>query len=516
MSTPTPSQPPAARRGWRSPFAWVTTTYFAEGFPYTIVTSAADALFTVMGLSLSNLGLTTIFHLPWNLKFLWGPFVDQYETKRRWLLGTEVLLCVLLAILTLVGGADASITVLAVVFMATGILSATHDITVDGFYLEGLDTRDQSRYVGYRAAAYRLAMLAVNGPLMVLADVMGWRIAWLVSFLAMVALTAYHALALPDPEERRRPITELLAQVIAPKMITSLVVLAGLSALGQHMQWWGVPTTVASVFGAIPVLGEMSLPGWIGLGLLFAVLAMLALLDPIRRRLDRHDSEYARSFVVFLAQPRVGVLLAFVLLFRTGESFLQKMRWPFLHRELDLSLSAYGLANGTIGLVVSFAATILGGYLISRHGLRRWIWPFVLAQNLLNLLYAGLTFWPEGVPLGLEAITAIVAIEHFGAGLGTAVFMVYLMRCCDPAHKAAHMALLTALMSVGYSLAGVASGALAEVLGYGPYFVLTFVATVPSMLLIFWAPHLGSEPAMGSEPGGGAGSERAPETHEQD
>ena len=103
-------------------------------------------------------------------------------------------------------------------------------------------------------------------------------------------------------------------------------------------------------------------------------------------------------------------------------------------------------------------------------------------------------FEPKGEPVGLEVITAIVAVEHVGAGLGTAVFMVYLMRCCDPAHKAAHMALLTALMSVGYSLAGVASGALAEVLGYGPYFVLTFVATVPSMLLIFWAPHLRSEP----------------------
>lgn len=483
-----PSPAPPAR--WRSPFAWVTTTYFAEGFPYTIVTSAADALFTVMGLSLSALGLTTLFHLPWNLKFLWGPFVDQYETKRRWLLGTEIVLCVLLALLTAFGDTTAPLALLAGLFLVIGIVSATHDITVDGFYLEGLDRDDQSRYVGYRAAAYRLAMLAVNGPLLVVADLQGWRVAWLLSLLAMVLITAYHAVALPSPESRQRPASELLRAMVGPRVIAFVIASAVVIALGTSADWWGVPPRIGAAMTAVPILGAMSLPGWIGLGLLLAVLLLLTMLDRVRRWLDGHDSDYARSFVVFLDQPRVGALLAFVLLFRTGESFLQKMRWPFLHRELDLSLGAYGLANGTIGLLVSFGATILGGYLIAKHGLRRWIWPFVLAQNVLNLLYAGLTFWPEGEPISFTAVTAIVAIEHIGAGLGTAVFMVYIMRCCDPEHKAAHMALLTALMSVGYSLAGVASGALAEVLGYGPYFVLTFVATVPSMLLIFVAPHL--------------------------
>lgn len=484
-----PTSPP--RRWWTGPWGWVSTTYFAEGFPYTIVNSAADALFTVMGMKLSTLGLTTIFHLPWNLKFLWGPFVDRYETKRRWLLATEILLCVLLLALTLFGSTDAPLWLLAILFVVLAIVSATHDIAVDGFYLEGLDEAGQSRYVGYRAGTYRLAMLAVNGPLLVLADVMSWRVAWLVSLLVMVALTAYHAAVLPRPEIRQRSGIELWRRATHPRVVLPLALLAGLGWWGHTHAFWGVPAAVGEIFGAIPVFGAMSLPGWVGVGLLLVVLLALAVLPWIRRVLDQRDSDYARSFVVFLAQPRVGALLAFVLLFRTGESFLQKMRWPFLHRELDLSLATYGIANGTVGLAATFVATLWGGYLIARHGLRRWIWPFMLAQNLLNLLYAGLALWPEPAQIGLPVITVVVTIEHFGAGLGTAVFMVYLMRCCDPAHKAAHMALLTALMSVGYTLAGVASGALAEVLGYGPYFVLTFLATVPSMVLVFVIPHLG-------------------------
>jgi len=496
-SSPSASTPRPRPAGpwWRRPWGWVTTTYFAEGFPYTIVNSAADALFTVMGMSLSNLGLTTIFHLPWNLKFLWGPFVDHYETKRRWLLATEVLLCVVLAILTMVGGADAPLAVLAVVFVMIAILSATHDIAVDGFYLEGLDGEDQSRYVGYRAAAYRLAMLAVNGPMLVLADLQGWRVTWLVSLTAMVALTIYHFISLPRPETRQQPISGLFVRAFRPRIVLPVVALVVAVVWAHGHAYWEIPSHVAAVFGSIPVLGGMSLPGWLGLGMLLAMLLVLAALQQVRDWLDGHDSDYARAFVVFLEQRRVGALLAFVLVFRTGESFLQKMRWPFLHRELDLSLTAYGFTNGTVGLAATFVATLLGGYLIARDGLRRWIWPFMIAQNLLNLLYAGLALWPDPSQIGIGTITAVVTVEHFGAGLGTAVFMVYLMRCCNPAHKAAHMALLTALMSVGYTLAGVASGALAEVLGYGPYFALTFVATLPSMALILVVPHLDARKA---------------------
>ena len=86
-------------------------------------------------------------------------------------------------------------------------------------------------------------------------------------------------------------------------------------------------------------------------------------------------------------------------------------------------------------------------------------------------------------------------IEHFGEGVGTAVLMVYLMRCCAPAHKAAHMALLTAVMSLSFTLAGVVSGFLAEAMGFVLYFVLSSLAAVPAMLLIAWLPYLDGRPS---------------------
>jgi PAT family beta-lactamase induction signal transducer AmpG len=47
--------------------------------------------------------------------------------------------------------------------------SATHDIAADGFYMLGLRQRHQAAFVGVRSTFYRLATLAGQGPLVVLA-----------------------------------------------------------------------------------------------------------------------------------------------------------------------------------------------------------------------------------------------------------------------------------------------------------------------------------------------------------
>jgi PAT family beta-lactamase induction signal transducer AmpG len=240
----------------------------------------------------------------------------------------------------------------------------------------------------------------------------------------------------------------------------------------------------------IPVLGDLSLEGWIGLVLLALVLVGLALLRPLHAWLARHDSPYARAFVDLLDQPKMGRALAFIILFRTGESFLMKMRMPFLLGPAGLDEKTYGIINGTFGWGATILATLLGGWLIARHGLRRWLWPFVLAQNIPNLLYAWAAGAADPGSLGSVVIGAVVIGEDFGAGLGTAVFMVYIMRCVDPRHKATSMAVLTAIMSIGFTLAGVASGFLAKLLGFQPYFILTFFATFPSMMLLPFVPHV--------------------------
>lgn len=466
---PIPETREAPSEALRSPHAWVSTSYFAEGWPYTIVHTLSEAIFVARGASLTALGVTSLFHLPWNLKFLWGPWLDRYGTKRAWLLGTELTLAIVLLLAAVFAAPSFDLNYLAVVFVVVGFLGATQDIAIDGFYLEALDDEQQSAFVGYRAAAYRVAMLAVGGGLVGLGPTLGWPVTVAGSAAVMAVLALFHSWSLPRVERAGLGFSAFARMVFGRKLLlVALFVSALIFALQGRVQIEDVVR-------------------WSSVGLLLLLVVGLASLPVLKRRYAGSDDPHARAFTSFLSQRRVVAILAFTLCFRLGESFLGKMKLAFLHRELGMSMEHYGLANGTIGIVALFVSTLIGGRLIAKHGLRRWIWPFVLSQNLLNLLYAGAAW------LHLQSLWAqylVIGLERFGEGLGTAVFMVYLMRCVDPEHKAAHFAIVTALMSVGFTLAGTVSGQIAGALGFGNYFAFTFVATVPGMLLIFVLPHL--------------------------
>lgn len=496
VPSPGPNAPedPKARKAL-SPHVWVSSTYFAEGYPYAIVINLAEILFKQLGASLQAIGLTSLFHLPWNLKFLWGPLLDRYETKRRWLVVVELALTAILVLLALAVGAGVGLELLSVMFLAMAVFAATNDIAIDGYYMEGLDEKGQSKFVGYRALAYKASNLLVRGPLLILTGIVGWSLGLMAMAGVMALIAGFHLVLLPRAETRRESARRMLEGLLRPRILTLGLVVAGLIAL-ERSQGVGAAAWGATV-GQVAILAKISVPGWIALLLLTILLGTLALLPRIKRRIEGSDSYYAQAFVTFLDQEHVGRMLAFVLLFRVGESFLQKMRWPMLSDVAGMTLEEYGVASGTVGLVASFAATFLGGWLIGKHGLRRWIWPFVIAQNSLNLLYVPVALAPQSFDTAM--LTGLIALEEFGAGLGTAVFMVYLMRCCDPNHKAAHFAILSALMSVGFTVAGVASGFLAEAIGFAGYYLFTFAATLPMMALIWFIPRLEErEPQTGT------------------
>jgi PAT family beta-lactamase induction signal transducer AmpG len=506
-SSPTAAAP--TTRPLYSPHAWTISTYFAEGFPYSAVNNLADLFFTEHKATLQQIGLTSMFHLPWNLKFFLGPFVDAYATKRRWLVGVEVLLTVALVALAIASTFTTVLTAAAAAFMVLGVLSATHDIAVDGLYLEALDKDAQARFVGYRAPAYRAAIIVVTGPIVVLARYAGWTAAFAVCAGIMGLLLATHTVILPRTETPRAPFKALLRLVLSlPVLLVGLAIVGAIVAGRMFLSstaWQSLKDTAAA---ALPTLagpvGKVGVAEWIGLSLFSVLVLTLVLLPVIRRRLSASGSFYGQSFLSLLEAPHATRFLIYIVLFRVGESFLMKMKYPFCSRSLGISLDEYGWVNGVIGMAVGLAAPALGGWFIARRGFDRFIWPAMLAQNGLHLLFALAAFWaptiaawsgPQhlivpGVDLKIVVVTLVIVVETAGAGLGTAAFMVYIMRCCQPAHKAAHMAILTSIMSVSFTLAGVFSGFLADAMGFTAYFFFTFVVTIPGMVMTWFVPHI--------------------------
>lgn len=477
-----------------SPHVWVPTTYFAEGFPYTVVNSVAEVFLQQMGASLGAVGLTSLLHLPWNLKLFWAPLVDTLGTQRGWQCAMQFSGALLLGALAAVSAVPLGLTIASILFVLLALASATNDIAIDGYYMAALDSREQSRFVGYRAMAYKVSSLIVRGPLLGLCGLLGWSLGFLTMALVLLFVAAVHLAVLPRQDRTGLGASEVAAllrerrpQVIRQGGRILILVLLG-ALLGPPL---------GRALGRVPVLQDVSVAGWVGFLLALGLGLGVAFLGRLKRRLRETGGPFGTAVVQLLDHEGMGAALAFVILFRTGESFLQKMKFPFLSGTLGLSVEDYAFANGTLGVLASFVGTFVGGALIARDGIRRWFWPFLLAQNLLNLLYVGLSLSASWGASGdasaslagafgqspLALTTFVIGVEEFGAGLGTAVFMVYLMRLCHPDHQATHFAILTALMSLSFTFAGSFSGFLAEATGFSSYFFITFVATWPMMLL---------------------------------
>ena len=191
-------------------------------------------------------------------------------------------------------------------------------------------------------------------------------------------------------------------------------------------------------------------------------------------------------FITFFKKPNIGVALAFILTYRFGESQLVKMVAPFLLDGTDKGGLAYsteqlGTIFGTIGVIMLTLGGILGGILISRDGLKKWMLPMILSLNIPNVLYAILA-WTQTT--ALWAVTTTVAFEKFGYGFGFAAFLMYLIYIAEGQSKTSHYAIATGFMALGMMLPGMLSGYMQEWLGYGGFFIWVVIAALPALLLL--------------------------------
>lgn len=184
----------------RSPWAWVPTLYFAQGLPYIAVMTLSVIMYKKFGISNTDIALYTGWlYLPWVIKPFWSPFVDIISTKRRWIIVMQWMVAVAFAAIALTVPAPMFFRLSLGVFWIVAFVSATHDIAADGFYMLALDEHRQSFYVGIRSTFYRIASVAGQGALVVVAGLIEERtgsltMAWQTVFFILSALFLVFAL----------------------------------------------------------------------------------------------------------------------------------------------------------------------------------------------------------------------------------------------------------------------------------------------------------------------------------
>jgi len=358
----------------RLPISWIPSLYLGEALPYAAVMLLSLALYQEMGLSDTQITLYTGWlGLPWVIKPLWSPIVDGIRTKRWWILTMQLTIGAALALLAFTLPTNFWLQCSLALFMLIAFSSATHDIAADGFYILGLENREQELYVGLRNTFYRIGMVLGQGGLVMLAGLLqksemsiplSWSITFLVVAGLMLMLFAWHWRALPKPSSD--------------------------SLKGETLSVLGDFKLTLKVFFTKPHL----------------ITALL--------------------FILLFRLPE-GLLTKIVPLFlkRTVEE-----------GGLGLTDIQFGAIYGTLGVIGLLGGGIVGGWLVSKYSLRRMLWPLVLCITLPDIVYVYLSHYgtqnlflisscifieQAGYGLGFTAYT--LYLVHFAHGeRATSVF----------------------------------------------------------------------------------------------
>jgi PAT family beta-lactamase induction signal transducer AmpG len=200
---------------------------------------------------------------------------------------------------------------------------------------------------------------------------------------------------------------------------------------------------------------------------------------------------FGNAFVSFFQKKDVLRLIAFAFLYRFGYGLLDKMGPLFLidsrdHHGLGLSNQAVGGVYGTFGTGAFIIGSLLGGWIVSRAGLKKTLLLLCLCINVPNATFL---FLSQAMPTSMSVITVVVVIEQLGWGIGAVGHMIYMMQQIAPGpYKTAHYTFATALMGACMMATGAVSGYVEKAVGYQWFFIIVLLAAGPSLLATILAP----------------------------
>jgi PAT family beta-lactamase induction signal transducer AmpG len=194
----------------------------------------------------------------------------------------------------------------------------------------------------------------------------------------------------------------------------------------------------------------------------------------------------ADVFKTFFAKRGIWMAILFIILFRAGEGQIQSIGPLFLRDARDagglgLSTAQVGWVYGTVGTAAFLIGSIAGGYFTAWLGLKRALPLLILAMNLPNAVFWYLS---DAQPVSMPLIVSALGLEMFGYGFGFVGVILFIMQVvASGPYQAAHYALGTGFMQLGFVLFRTISGDIQQALGYRDFFLWVLVAALPVLVL---------------------------------
>lgn len=484
----TPDQLTAKPKILRSKLFWISLLYFSEGFPLGLFFDLFPVYFRQQGVELSKIGLLSLLGLAWTLKFLWAPLIDYTRRHRYWMAAADIGMGLVMIVCAREAGFGPWVWFAIGAFTA---FSATNDIAIDGYTIEQLDQRELGLANGIRIGFYRVGMLAA-GVLLWFSDTAGWSATYSLAAVLFLIIAVVSLLAPKEPARLPRDApsslrAEMAALAQQPVLVAALVLFIG------GLLW--------PVLGALDIgwLKPFKSAWWFKGGAPVALIFLSALLFArgIRGQSAAVSSASARgpmfgAIIALLNKKHALLLIAFILIFKLADSSIGFMIKPFWV-DSGFTNTQIGLVSVNLGLGLSIAGGVIGGWYTDRVGIFRALWVLGLCQAASNLGYVAAAFIipqaAQGTDIALShqvLMYSASAIESFTGGLGTAAFLAFLMAIVDKSRATTEYAILSSIFAFSRSIAGWAGGIGAQEMGYAYYFTLTFLLAFPAYALLPW------------------------------
>ncbi len=297
---------------------------FASGLPLLLTGATLSIWLTDVGVSLTAIGLFALVGTPYNLKFLWAPFIDRVPLpfltrrlgrRRGWMLAIQALLLGAIALLGLSNPAETPLLTAAAA-LAVAFFSASQDVVIDAWRIEALDDEQQGAGAAMTQAGYRLGLITAGAGALYLADSIDWSLVYLV-----------------------------MAGLVVVAMIVTL---------------------------RAPLLRTESAEepqGGIGHGFRATVI------DPFAEFFSRSGAATA------------AFILAFILLYKFGDAFAGVMANPF-YVLIGFTKIEIANASKIFGIFATLTGIFLGGWLVKQIGVLKSLLVCGLLQMFSNLMFA--------------------------------------------------------------------------------------------------------------------------------
>lgn len=378
----------------------------ASQAPVNLVGGTLKYWFRTEGVDLSKIGLFGLVLIPYSLKFLWAPFVDQislpysrlFGRKKTWGLLSQLIATIFLLMLSYAQPATQIWYIFALCLGIT-FACATQDIAIDALRIDTLEGDELTEGTTLYQVGARLGQLAAVAGMIFLSAHVTWQTAYQVATI-LILIGFVSMLFVREKKKESAPIS-----------LNQLIV---------------------------------------------------------------------KPFVSLMQNSNFATLCVFVVAYRLCNCMLGPMAYPFYY-DIGFTAEQISIVSGTFGVFVTMFGVFLGGLLLLKFKFRPLLFWLGCTEMLTSVAFTILAvIGPKIVPFFV-----VIFFDNIVAGMGAAVWVVYLSKFCCREFSGTQYAFLSALNMIPLSIIAGASGWLAEKMDWPLFFSFTGWLMLPALWMIY-------------------------------